>query len=241
MKKVIFTLLMSLLCVPLNVMAMTWDEASDIMYYIMAHLAEDEKQFLIDNNLGSDVDLGYVTKDKCIDYVVVLNNAQAVKSMSESELKENAEETISVLVELLQREGLSFFNEILSAMQREGGNIRICYKAWDKGEPVRKAMIFHANDLKRIAEGGSRDFPSPVGHTYTGKVNGMKVTFKFETPDNVKMTYNDGMYESDLYGRWYQVDDYVYISSEEGQPLQISPDGKSLYDVVNRVTLKAIK
>ena len=69
----------------------------------------------------------------------------------------------------------------------------------------------------------------------------MKVTFKFENDNNVTMTYNDGWYESVLYGHWYQNDDYIYISSEEEEPFRISPDRKSLYDVVNRVTLKAIK
>lgn len=241
MKKYLLSLMIVILCAPLKASAITWDEASDIIYDIMADLAEEQKNFLIKNRLGSDVDLGYVAKDKCIDYVVVLNNSKDVSSMTDSELKETAEETISDLIaEIDSYEDLSL-TSLLSAMQKAGGKIRICYKAMDKGEPVRKAMFFTAADLKRISESSGGSYASPAGHTYTGRANGMKVTFKFEAGGNVKMTYNDGRYESDLYGHWYQDEDYVYISSEEGEPFKISPDGKSLYDVVNRVTLKAIK
>lgn len=230
-----------MVCGPLKMAAMTWDEASDIIYSIIAEIAEDQKDFLIKNKLGSDVDLGYVAKEKSIDYVVVLNNPKDVTSMTDSELRENAEEIIFDLVAEIESYDDLSLGVLLSAMQKAGGKIRICYKAFDKGEPVRKALFFSAADVKRISESSSQYFASPVGHTYTGRANGMKVTFKFENDNNVTMTYNDGWYESVLYGHWYQNDDYIYISSEEEEPFRISPDGKSLYDVVNYVTLKAIK
>lgn len=241
MKKYILAFLLLMVCGPLKMVAMTWEEASDILYDIMADLADEQKDFLIKNKIGSDVDLGYVTKENCIDYVVVLNNPMDVRSMTDSEFKEIAEETISDLIaEIESYEDLSL-NGLLNAMRTAGGNIRICYKAMDKGQPVRKAMIFMAADIKRISESSDQKYASPIGHTYTVRVNGMKVTYKFTDANNVEMTYNDGRYESTLYGHWYQIDDYVYISSDEGEPFQISSDGKSLYDVVNRVTMKAIK
>lgn len=241
MKKFLLAFLLLMVCGPFKVAAMTWDEASDILYDIIAEIADDQKDFLIKNKLGSDVDLGYIAKENCIDYVVVLNNPKDVTSMTNSELKENAEDIISDLVaEIDSYEDLSLTG-LLSAMQKAGGIIRICYKAFDKGEPVRKEMIFSASDIKRISESKVKDYPSPVGHTYTGRANGMKVIFKFVDDDRVEMTYNDGRYESKLYGHWYQNEDYVYISAEENEPFQISSDGKSLYDIVNHVTLKAIK
>ena len=241
MKNFSFAFLLLMVCAPLKVAAMTWDEASNILYDIIAEIAEDQKDFLIKNKLGSDVDLGYVTKENCIDYVVVLNNPRDVTSMSDSELKENAEEIISDLIAAIESFDDLSLTSLLTPMQKAGGKIRICYKAIDKGQPVRKALFFSAADIKRISESSGQDFPSPEGRTYTGRANGMNVTFKFVDDNNVEMTYNDGRNVSKLYGHWYQDEDYVYISAEEGEPFQISSDGKTLYDIVNRVTLKAVK
>ena len=79
------------------------------------------------------------------------------------------------------------------------------------------------------------------GHTYTGRGKGMSIKLMFVSPEQVNMIFSDGRSESYFEAYWYQDGDLIYISGEEDEPFQITNGGKTLYDVVNRVTLKAIK
>lgn len=102
----------------------------------------------------------------------------------------------------------------------------------------KKSSTTASYDFYKTDEG----FVSPYGHAYSGRTNGMKITYVFRSPQYLTAIFSDGRYESDYTYSWDQENDIVYIDmGDDLATMKLSADGKSLKDLEYDVIFKIIK
>lgn len=230
----VMAMLMSLPLMTSKAQAITWSDAEDIIYEVLDELADEIGSELKESGMSKGVDFAYVDSKKVFDFVILANDAQYVKRMSDADMKELKDLLIYEMVNIDDDpEDEAALKEVLTAMEKAGAQIRLAVSASSGGQPVSKAVFISAADLRKglqevKSEAKNSNF-SPAGHTYSGKANGMTITYVFYSSGRVDVWYNDGYNESKLEYSWDQDGPYIYVS-DEGAPLEIGDGGKTLTD-----------
>lgn len=225
-----------------------WD---DVIYNILYRLSEYQDPQYKQQGLGY-VDFAYVESQKTLDYAIRINDPAYVKAKTDKDLNEEGQQICKLIYQTISRAPNISFDEVIASMKNDGGKVRLCYRADENGEPVRRFIIFEADELKQNALAANntatrnntqperKTYPSPEGHTYVGRANGMTITYKFVDDDRVEMTYKDGRAVSYFSGSWYQDDEYVVLSGDD-IVYKINSNGSTLTDVDEGVVFKRTK
>lgn len=248
MKKFTMLLLALVITLPFfnaNAQALSWSDAEDILYDVLDDLADEIGSELKESGMSSGVDFAYIDSKKVFDFVILANNAQFVKSMSDADLQELKDLLIYELVDVdndaEEEEGL---RQVIASMEKAGAQIRLGVSANSGGQPVSKAVFITAADLRKgmneIKEEAKNSNWSPAGHTYSGKANGMTITYVFSATGRVDAWYNDGYNESKFEYTWDQDGPYIFLS-DDGAPLEIREGGKTLTDTDQGVVFRLKK
>lgn len=225
---------------------LSWDKASDYLFTVVEESVPEMNNALRSSGLGSGVDFGYVSKTKTLQYVVHLNDPDMIRALTDKDMESRRDGMIEEIIMGIYEyeEGDELMKETIEAMIREDGKFNLIYTAQDGEEKVKKNIYLTPADFKRIEkilfEDLFQSYPSPYGHTYVAKANGMTIKYVFKSPSSVDGYFSDGYYESVINYTWYQDGKYIVIS-DEGSPLEISTDGKTLKDTYENVTFRMKK
>ena len=128
----------------------TWPETAEIIVDILGDTIEDTEAGL-EVIGGGEVDVYAVEDENAIEYVIIVNKASLINSLTNTELKNRRDGTVEALiVEILTYYDEDTLKAVIDSISNNNGEIRLIF-AYDGGKtPLIKEIAITSDDMKRI-------------------------------------------------------------------------------------------
>lgn len=156
MKKFFLTLCMCFAVMTASAQTLTWDDVVDIFQDIMAESGSEIEYELASVGADCNFSSSYNQTQKSFDMDFNFYDPDLVETLTNSDLTEVKNSFIySFIASAVEDGDTTGLKEILKAMERNNGKIKMVFKALKNGQPISKSVTITAADLKNNA---SNDF-----------------------------------------------------------------------------------
>ena len=153
MKKIVFTLSLLLLSsFSLLAQKYTWPETAEIIIGILEDTIEDT-EIGLEAVGGGEADVYAVEGENAIEYLLIVNKASLINSLTNTELRKRRDGTTEALMqEILSIYGEDTLKAVMNSISANNGEIRLVYAYEGGSKPLVKEISITAEDMKRILQ-----------------------------------------------------------------------------------------
>ena len=152
MKKLFLTLCMCFAVMTASAQTVTWNDVVEIFQEIINESGSEIEYELASVGADCKFSSSYNKAQKSFDMVFNFYDPSLVDSLSNSDLTEVKNSFVYAFVSSAIDDGdTTGLKEILKAMERNDGKIKLIFKAVKKGQPVLRSVTITSADLKSAA------------------------------------------------------------------------------------------